>query len=149
MHKVQRDDKGCKPLASLESNNPTGSFKTTKKRLQWVTKSKDIVEMHEFGYLLNAPKIRKDDDDNIVDAEGNPAKFEDYLNPVEKTHAVSRLIGEASLRLTSADDVLQLERIGYFRCDKASTGSAPLVLFMIPDGKEKAMSSRTSKLAHA
>ena len=46
--------------------------------------------------------------------------------------------------------VIQLERKGFYRVDQAYGGSAdkPAVLFLIPDGRTKAMSTLTSALAH-
>ncbi len=49
-------------------------------------------------------------------------------------------IGDACLRTVPVGTVIQLERKGFFRVDKAYGGSAakPIVLFAIPDGKTKA-----------
>jgi glutamyl-tRNA synthetase len=45
--------------------------------------------------------------------------------------------------------VIQLERRGYYRVDRPFVGKdKPIVLFMVPDGKEKAMSGLAGKLAH-
>lgn len=43
---------------------------------------------------------------------------------------------------------MQLERRGYFRCDRSHSEAAPVELFMVPDGKQKAMSSLSTRLAH-
>ena len=46
-------------------------------------------------------------------------------------------------------DVIQLERRGFYICDRPYLGpSKPPVLFMIPDGKTKAMSTLSGMLKH-
>lgn len=46
-------------------------------------------------------------------------------------------------------EIIQLERRGYFRVDRPFINDEkPLVLYMIPDGKAKAMSGLDGKLAH-
>jgi glutamyl-tRNA synthetase len=58
-------------------------------------------------------------------------------------------IGESSLRNLNENDVIQIMRRGLFRCERPYRGAhAPLVLFKIPDGKAKAMSTLSTKLAH-
>ncbi len=58
-------------------------------------------------------------------------------------------IGESSLRNLNENDVVQIMRRGLFRCEKPYRGPhSPLVLFQIPDGKAKAMSTLSTKLAH-
>lgn len=50
----------------------------------------------------------------------------------------------------SVCQVVQLERKGFYRCDRPYGGSAdqPAVLYLIPDGRTKAMSTLTSALGH-
>ena len=126
-------------------------YKSTKK-LQWVADTPDKVEcdFHEFGYLLNKPKILKDDEGNIVDAEGRPTTFDHYLTPIEKTHSVSKFWAEAGVSMVRDDDIVQFQRIGFFRCDTGCgpDGSATPQFYSVPDGKSKSMSKREGKLAH-
>ena len=56
---------------------------------------------------------------------------------------------EPATRLLPKNAVVQIERRGYFRVDSPYVSpSSPMVLFMIPDGKKKAMSTLSSKLTH-
>ena len=53
------------------------------------------------------------------------------------------------MRNLNENDVLQIMRRGLYRVEKPYRGAhAPLVLFQIPDGKTKAMSTLSTKLAH-
>ncbi|RHZ04383.1 hypothetical protein DYB31_014200, partial [Aphanomyces astaci] len=73
--------------------------------------------------------------------------FQDHLTPV--TRAEMRAIGDHGLRNLKTGDVIQLERRGYFRVDQPFLSKdRPLVLFMIPDGKQRAMSTLSTNLAH-
>ncbi len=54
------------------------------------------------------------------------------------------------MRTFNAGDVIQLERKGFFRCDRAYGGpDKPCVLFAIPDGKVKASAISTTAAAAA
>ncbi len=61
----------------------------------------------------------------------------------------SAALGDPCLRTVQSGEVIQLERKGFFRCDKAYGGSAdkPCVLFAIPDGKVKASGISTTAAA--
>ena len=99
------------------------------------------IDLHEFGHLLNVGKIPTDDVGDIV------GKFEDYLS--KNTHAITVAIGEPSIRLAQENEILQIERVGFFRVDRVHiSNSKKLQLFMVPDGKQKAMSTLKSKLDH-
>lgn len=88
----------------------------------------------EFDYLITKKNL--DPNDN----------FEDFVNP--HSRAESAAIGDAGLRVLRVGDVIQLERRGFFRVDKAYAPGQPLVLFMIPDGKTKPMSTLGSAMIH-
>lgn len=116
---------------------PNGDFKAAKRKLSWMaeTGSNPVVTLTEFDHLVTKDKLEEDDN------------FADYVNPV--TIATTRVIGDAGLKTLQQDEIIQLERRGYYRVDRPYLGGdKPLVLYMIPDGKSKAMSGLSGKLAH-
>jgi glutamyl-tRNA synthetase len=61
----------------------------------------------------------------------------------------SEVHGDAGLREVQEGDIIQIERRGFYRCDRPYINDTkPLILFMIPDGKQKAMSTLSTKLTH-
>lgn len=118
-------------------DDPTGDFKKTKLKVTWLADVPDLVPVTlvEFDHLLSKPKL--EDGDNFVD----------HLTPV--TRAEMAAVGDHELRNAKQGDVVQLERRGYFRVDRPYLSpTKPLVLFMVPDGKAKAMSTLSKNLAH-
>jgi len=93
------------------------------------------IILTEFDNLICKEKLEEDD------------KFEDFINP--NTLAITRAVGDAGLKSLVKDDVIQLERRGYYRVNRPFiSNEKPLVLYMVPDGKSKAMSGLAGKLAH-
>ncbi|TYZ61762.1 hypothetical protein PybrP1_012794 [[Pythium] brassicae (nom. inval.)] len=118
-------------------DDPTGDFKKTKLKVTWLADLPDLVPatLVEFDHLLSKPKL--EDGDNFVD----------HLTPV--TRAEMAAVGDHELRTAKRGDIVQLERRGYFRVDRPYLSpDKPLVLFMVPDGKAKAMSTLSKNLAH-
>ena len=57
--------------------------------------------------------------------------------------------GDPALRNLKKGEVIQLERRGFYICDRPYLSEdKPAVLFMIPDGRVKAMSTLSGKLKH-
>ena len=78
----------------------------------------------EFDHLISKPKLAEED------------KFQDHINP--RSRWESEGLGDACLRTVPQGTVVQLERKGFFRVDQAYGGAnKPIVLFAIPDGKQK------------
>jgi glutamyl-tRNA synthetase len=111
-----------------------GDYKLTKKKITWVADApKDLlkVTLMECHPLLTKPKLEKDE------------KFEDYINKPLKTETIA--LGEPALRVLKEGDKIQLERRGYYICDRRfldfqeSEEPQPLLLINIPDGRQKAM----------
>ena len=117
---------------------PDGDFKAAKRKVSWMAKtdeSNPTVILTEFDHLVTKEKLEEDD------------KFEDYVNPT--TMATTEVFGDAGLKTLKEHEIIQLERRGYYRVDRPYVcDGKPLVLYMIPDGKSKAMSGLAGKLAH-
>lgn len=109
-------------------------FKSTKK-LTWLSNLPEALarlQLVEYGNLITARKVEEDDD------------FDALINRDSKF--VTEAIGELHARSLREGDIIQLERRGYFRVDKAGDDSTPWVLINIPDGKTKTMSGLDSKV---
>lgn len=115
---------------------PDGDFKKARK-LSWLADVQEntSVILYEFDYLITKPKIEKDEN------------FQDFVNP--NTMASTYVIGDAGMKTLQEHEIIQLERRGYYRVDRPylRAPDRPLELFMIPDGKAKAMGIG-GKLAH-
>lgn len=100
-----------------------GDFKKTEKKLTWVSDTEDVanVDLVDFDHLITKEKIE----------EGE--KFEDFLTPQTEFHKSA--IADLNVKGLKEGDIIQFERKGYYRLDKAATGSSPAVFFTIPDGK--------------
>mmetsp|Transcript_20300 Transcript_20300/g.30003 ORF Transcript_20300/g.30003 Transcript_20300/m.30003 type:complete len:738 (-) Transcript_20300:38-2251(-) len=134
--KVVKGDGG--EVVEIEGElDPDGVFKGTRK-LNWITKCNDLVHgnLVEFDYLITKEKLEEGED------------VRDFLTPCTKAESPALL--DPCMRSLKEGEVVQLERRGFFRVDSPYGGSenAPLVLFMIPDGKSKAMSTLSSALKH-
>jgi len=94
------------------------------------------VKLYEFDNLISKASLEEGED------------YKDFIN--ENNKAVSEAIGDSGLKRLKENDVIQLERRGFFRVDKAwAAGKGnEIELITIPDGKSKAMSTITGKLAH-
>jgi glutamyl-tRNA synthetase len=65
--------------------------------------------------------------------------FLDNLNPCTRQEALA--LGDPNMRNVKHGEVIQLERKGYYRCDVPFVRSSkPIVLFSIPDGRQKSTS---------
>ena len=97
--------------------------------------------------ILNKDESQRPTVQEILLSPFLKSKMEDFINP--NTQAETTVIGDPGLRTLKENDIIQLERRGYYRVDKPYINAAnPLRLFMIPDGKKKAMSGLDGKLAH-
>jgi len=117
--------------------NPEGSVKTTEKKVTWIAACDETITITlvEFDYLITKPKIEENE------------QMTDILNDV--TRVETEAIGDAFMKTLKQDDIIQLERRGYFRVEKSYLGPhSPMVLYAIPDGKANAMSTLSTKLAH-
>mmetsp|Transcript_21338 Transcript_21338/g.59308 ORF Transcript_21338/g.59308 Transcript_21338/m.59308 type:complete len:145 (-) Transcript_21338:965-1399(-) len=142
LHCIHLDNTGVVKITKVEGglegeHIPDGNFKAAKRKISWMAKSDAnlSVVLTEFDNLVSKEKLEEED------------KFEDFVNP--DTMASTEVIGDAGLKLLKEHEVIQLERRGYYRVDRPYVSATkPLMLYMVPDGKAKAMSGLQGKLAH-
>jgi glutamyl-tRNA synthetase len=107
------------------------NFSKTKK-LTWLAAVDDAVPMTivEFDHLISKAKLGEEDN------------FKDYVN--SKSRWEYTALGDPMIRSLAPGSVIQLERKGFFRVDKAYGGSSakPAILFAIPDGKVQKPASK-------
>lgn len=116
-----------------------GDFRKTEKKITWLAKEgQELIpaECWEFDYLLTKDKLEEEDN------------FEDFLNP--KTASFEDVFLGADAKDLAADDIIQLERRGYYRVDKglkdwkgeAGEKGPRIVLFLIPIGRASSTQAR-------
>ena len=100
-----------------------GNVKDTKKKITWLSKEQTLVpvELYDFDYLITKDKLEEDD------------RLEDFLNP----HTETRIEAWADCNVAELrqNDVLQLDRRGYYRVDRPFAHGRPAALFKIPTGR--------------
>lgn len=90
----------------------------------------------EFDHLISKAKLGDEED------------FKDFVNPV--TRMESQALADACVRLLPEGTVIQLERKGFFRIDRAYGGKdKPAVLISIPDGRAKTLNAAAAAPAAA
>jgi len=117
---------GTKVLEIRADLNLAGDFKKTDKKITWIA---DVPEsltpciLTTFDHLITKDKLEEND------------KIEDYVNhnSISKVNAV----GDVNLKKMPAGSIIQFERKGYFRLDRAYNNETgmPGEFFLIPDGK--------------
>lgn len=113
----------------------TGSteFKKTKK-LTWLPVSEDLlrVDLVELDTLINKPKLEESD------------TFEMCVN--KTLRYITPALADPNLKHSPSGERLQLERRGFWILDEPFLSEdKPLVMFNIPDGKEGAISTLSTK----
>lgn len=101
-----------------------GDFKKTEKKLTWLAKEAcNIVpvELFDFDYLITKDKLGKEDD------------ILSFVTP--KSEFRTGAWADCNVMSLARDDIIQFDRIGYFRVDQAYEEGRPVVLFSIPTGK--------------
>lgn len=103
-----------------------GDFKKTEKKITWLsTEGQKMVpvELVDFDYLLNKDSMQEED------------KLEDCLTP--KTEFREDAVADSNVAELKEGDIMQFDRKGFYRVDRAWTPEQPAVLFNIPTGKTK------------
>ncbi|KAL7625916.1 hypothetical protein AAE478_005140 [Parahypoxylon ruwenzoriense] len=117
------------PITGLSCElNLKGDVRTTDKKVTWLsTQGQKLVdaELWDFDYLITKDKLEEDDD------------LEQFLTPVTAT--MEEAYCDEGMTKLKKDDIIQLERRGYYRVDKGYNegDDKKIVLFCIPTGKNK------------
>lgn len=129
---IQTGADGVVTAATVELHL-AGDVKKTEKKVTWLsTAGQTLVngEAWDFDYLLTKNTLTEDD------------VLEDCLNPVTATE--EDVLGGANMKDLKKDDIIQLERRGFYRVDKglgdwaegeAGDKGPRIVMFLIPSGK--------------
>jgi glutamyl-tRNA synthetase len=129
------------------------------------------VVLTEFDYLITKKKLEEDEDfkdfvNPVTKAEVSlptpthgcqtsrthgcqDSRPTAHKWPLLVLHRQVAGIGDPNLRNLKKGEVIQLERRGFYICDRPYLSSdKPVNLFLIPDGKAKAMSTLSGALRH-
>jgi len=127
-----------------------GDVKATEKKLTWLDGSAaaqaDMVPLSfvELDTLVTVPKVEEGVD------------FESIVNP--KTWFETAGMGEAALRSVKKGDTIQISRRGFFIVESLASvpsqgqgpeSATPMQLILIPDGRQKQMSTLGTKVDKA
>jgi glutamyl-tRNA synthetase len=129
-----RDIKSGDPITDITVElNLKGDVKTTDKKVTWLSSQGTTLvpaELWDFDYLITKDKLEDED------------KMEDFLTPV--TESMEDAWCDEGVAKLKADDIIQLERRGYYRVDKGlgdwtdgeeGPKGKRVVMFYIPTGK--------------
>ncbi|KAJ6107580.1 Glutamyl/glutaminyl-tRNA synthetase class Ib [Penicillium sp. IBT 18751x] len=122
VRKITADAAGVITNLELELN-PTGDVKKTEKKVTWLSTDQELVpvELVDFDYLLTKDSLSEDD------------VLEDVLN--YHTEHRDSCLADCNVAQLKEGDIIQFDRKGFFRCDRAAAPGAPAVFFNIPTGK--------------
>ncbi|QDS69070.1 hypothetical protein FKW77_009961 [Venturia effusa] len=100
-----------------------GDVKKTKKKITWLSTDQKLVdvELVDFDYLITKNKLEEDDN------------YMDFLTP--QTEFRTSAVADENVAALKVDDIIQFDRKGYYRVDRAFAHGKPAVLFNIPTGK--------------
>lgn len=134
--KITKDANGT--ITAIDASlHLEGDVKTTKKKVTWIANVHDEViptTLVELDYLLTVKK--------------EPEDIEFSLIANKNTRAETFAYGETALRNLKKGDQLQLLRRGFYIVERPYVSAEkPLVLIFTPDGKQKNISTLTSKIA--
>jgi glutamyl-tRNA synthetase len=142
--KVEKDTNGT-VLKVVGVTNLSGSVKTTKRKLTWVAVPRDyslaeekagiesdqnpvVVKLIEVDHLITVPSL----EEGMV--------FDEVLRPAEDTWKETMVLGEAAMKNIVKGQAIQINRRGFYKCDRIATAESPMELIFIPDGRSKAAS---------
>jgi len=101
-----------------------GDVKKTSKKVTWLSTAQELVPLtlYDFDYLIGKDKLEEDD------------KLEDVLN--KDTETKIEALADCNVAELKEDAIVQFDRKGYFRIDRALKHGEPVVAFQIPTGKK-------------
>lgn len=117
---------GTNPITDIELElHLEGDFRRTKKKVTWLATEQNLIaaETWEFDHLFSKDKLEEDDN------------WEDFVNR-DSAKSTEQLC-DLNTKDLKVNDIIQLERKGYYRVDKQFSDGGKLVLFGIPTGKTK------------
>lgn len=127
---VNRIDKDGDIITGLELRlHLKGDFRKTEKKVTWLAAAEGEnkltrAQLWTFDHLLDKDTLNKDD------------KLEEYINP--KSANMSEVLCDADLTRLKEGDIVQMERKGFFRLDKAAAKGTDwrVILFKIPSASK-------------
>lgn len=101
-----------------------GDVRKTAKKVTWLSTDQELVpiKLYDFDYLLTKDKLEEDDD------------FEKFLNP--NTETITECLADCNVADLKEDDIMQFDRKGFFRVDRAFKNGEAATFFQIPTGKQ-------------
>ncbi|PKY03905.1 glutamyl-tRNA synthetase [Aspergillus campestris IBT 28561] len=122
VRKITADAAGVVQELELELHLE-GDFKKTEKKVTWLSADQELVpvELVDFDYLLNKDTLQEED------------ALEDVLN--KTTEFREDAVADCNVADLKQGEIIQFERKGYYRVDRAYAPGQPAVLFNIPTGK--------------
>mmetsp|Transcript_7970 Transcript_7970/g.12083 ORF Transcript_7970/g.12083 Transcript_7970/m.12083 type:complete len:578 (+) Transcript_7970:171-1904(+) len=133
---------------SLESEYlPVFKFLKKKKAVTWLADCQDLIPLTLVQFSAHPTIKTPKEDVPFFCGEGsfNPLPYPSCRSP-RAVHVEA--LGDPSLCLLKENDLIQLERLGFFRVDVPFVSiDEPMVLFMIPDGKNKSKNSSISSVS--
>lgn len=104
--------------------HPEGDVKKTEKKITWLSEEgQDLcdVEYIFYDYLVSKDKIEKDED------------IDDFIT--QKTEFRTKAFADVNVRNLKKDDIVQLDRKGFFIVDQPVSEGQPAIFFNIPSGR--------------
>ncbi|KAI4244187.1 MAG: hypothetical protein LQ352_006901 [Teloschistes flavicans] len=104
-----------------------GDVKKTKQKITWLaTAGQELipVELVDFDFLITKDKL--EEEDNV----------DHFLT--EKTEFRTDALADGNVAALAEGEIIQFERKGYFKCDRAFKHGEKAVFFCIPTGKANA-----------
>ena len=117
---------GFKTVTGLELElHLQGDVKKTSKKVTWLSKDQELIpiELVDFDYLISKDKLEPED------------TLEDFLNKNTETRV--KALADCNAAELKVDDIIQFDRKGFFRIDKAFAHGQAIQAFQIPTGKAK------------